>query len=110
LTAFATASTPCFGQHVGLAEDEQVVAVHLDLRAAVLGVQDLVALGHVQRDALLAVLIPLAVADGKDLPLLGLLLGGVGEDDARGGRLVLLERLDDQPIAQGLELHLSALH
>ena len=54
---------------------------------------------------LLAVLVAAAVADGEDLALLGLLLGGVGEDDAAGGRLLLLDRPHDQPIAQGLELH-----
>ena len=40
------------GEDVGLAQDQQVLAVDLDLRAAVLGVQDLVALGDVERDAL----------------------------------------------------------
>ena len=70
------------GQHVGLAQHQQVLAVDLDLRAAVLGVQDLVALGHVERDALARLLAELAVADGEDLALLGLLLRGVGKDDA----------------------------
>src|ERR687885_1502827 len=93
------------GEHVGLAQDQQVLAVHLDLRAAVLGVEDLVALRDVEGDALLAVLVPLAVADREDLALLRLLLRGVGEDDPGRGRLLLLDRLDDQPIAQGLELH-----
>ena len=51
------------------------------------------------------VLARLAVADSEDLAALRLLLGGVGEDDAAGGRLLLLYRLDDQPIAQRLELH-----
>src|SRR4051794_13146196 len=92
------------GEYVGLAQDQQVLAVHLDLRAAVLGVQDLVALGDVERDAL-AVVVELAVADREHLPLLRLLLGRVRKDDAGGGRLLLLHRLDDQAIAQGLELH-----
>src|ERR687898_645799 len=92
------------GQDVGLAQDEQVLAVDLDLRPAVLGVQDLVALGHVERHAL-AVVVQLAVTDGEDLPLLGLLLGGVGKDEAGRRRLLLLDRADDQTIAEGLELH-----
>src|SRR5256885_13417195 len=91
-------------QPVALAQDQEVLAVDLDLRAAVLGVQALVALGDVERDPL-AVVVELAVADGQDLPLLRLLLRGVGEDDARGRRLLLLDRLDDQSIAQRLELH-----
>jgi len=69
------------GENVGLAQDQQVLAVDDDLGAAVLRVQDLVALGHVERDAL-AVVVELAVADRQDLALLRLLLRGVGKDDA----------------------------
>src|SRR5829696_5093993 len=94
------------GQDVRLAQDEQVLAVDLDLRPAVLRVQDLVALGHVERHAL-TVVVELAVADGEDLALLGLLLGGVGKDETGCGRLLFLDRPDDQAIAEGLELHAS---
>src|SRR5215207_8528922 len=92
------------GQDVALAQDQEVLAVDRDLGAAVLGVEDLVALRDVERHAL-AVIVELAVTDGEDLALLRLLLRGVGEHDAGGGRRVLLDGLDDQPIAQGLELH-----
>ena len=92
------------GEDVGLAQHEQLLAVDLDLGPAVLAVEDLVALLDVQRDAL-AVLVELAVADGEDLALLRLLLGGVGEHEATGGGLLLLDRPHDQTIAQGLELH-----
>jgi len=51
------------GEHVALAQDEQIFAVDLDLRAAVLGVQDLIALGDVERRALARLLVDLAVAD-----------------------------------------------
>ena len=40
------------GQDVGLAQDEQLLAVDLDLGPAVLAVQDLVARADVERDAL----------------------------------------------------------
>src|SRR3954470_4215934 len=102
---FAVSLRLDLGKDVALAKHEQLLAVDLDLRAAVLAVQDLVACGDVERDALLAILVVAALADGQDLALLRLLLGGVGEDDAAGGRRFLLDRLDDQPIAQGLELH-----
>src|SRR3954470_8018106 len=92
------------GEDVGLAQDEQLVTVDGDVRTAVLRVEDLVALGHVERDAL-AVAAHLAVAGGEYLAALRLLLRGVGEDDAAGSRLLLLDRLDDQSIAEGLELH-----
>src|ERR1700758_4910048 len=125
LTALATASTPnssalrasasylsslCaisvlvllgldLGEDVGLTEDEELLAVHLDLRAAVLAVEDLIALDHVERRPLSGVLVDLAVAYGKNLALLGLLLGGIRQDDATGGGLLLLDRPHDQSIA-----------
>src|SRR5918995_6247815 len=102
----ASLSALDLGKHVALAQHEELLAVDLDLRAAVLRIEDLVALGHVQREPL-AVVVELAVADSEDLALLGLLLRGVGEDDARSGRLLLLECPDDQPIAEWLELHAS---
>src|SRR6185312_10512345 len=99
-TALATASTPCssalrasasyfsslcamcflsllgldLGQDVGLAEDEELLAVHLDLGSAVLAVEDFIALCDVERSALAGVLVDLPVADREYLALLGLLL------------------------------------
>src|SRR3954449_1562709 len=90
------------GKDVGLAQDQQVLAVDLDLGAAVLAVQDGVALRDVERNALVAVVVEAAIADGDDLAALRLLLGGVGEDDAAGGRLLLLDRSHNQAIAQRL--------
>src|SRR5205823_4268457 len=84
----------------------EVLAIPLDLRAAVLAVEDLVALGDVERGALAGLLVDPSVADGEDLALLGLLLGGVGEDQATRGGLLLLDRLHDQAIAERLELHM----
>ena len=37
--------------------------------------------------------------DGEDLALLGLFLGGIGQDDATGSGLLLLDRPHDQTIA-----------
>ena len=59
------------GEHVRLAQDEEILALDLDLGAAVLRVQDLVALGDVERDALVAILVPLALTDCEDLALWG---------------------------------------
>src|SRR4051794_4819838 len=66
------------GQDVGLAQDQQVLAVDLDLGSAVLAVEHGVALRDVERDALVAVVVVAAVADGDDLAALRLLLRGVG--------------------------------
>src|SRR5690242_14545349 len=91
-------------QHVRLAQDEQLVAVDGDLGASVLRVEDLVALAHVERAAA-AVLVDGSVADSEHLALLRLLLGCIGEDDPACGRLLLLNRLNDQAVLKRLQLH-----
>jgi hypothetical protein len=74
------------GEHVRLTKHEEILSLDLDLGAAVLRIQDLVAFGDVERDALVAILVPLPLTDREDLAALRLLLGRVGEDDAaRGG-------------------------
>src|SRR4051812_43248584 len=93
-----------YGEDVGFAEDEQVVSVHLHLGAAVLGVEDRVALRYVEGDAV-AVVVLGAVTDCKDLAALRLLLGGVGKNDPACRGLLLVEGLNDQPVAERLELH-----
>src|SRR6266540_743245 len=42
--------------------------------------------------------------DGEDVALLGLLLGGVRDDNARGGCLLTLARLDDDPVLERLKI------
>src|SRR3954447_23357438 len=93
------------GEHVGLAQNQQILTVDADLGAAVFAVEHLVALGHLKRDALARVLAEPAVADREDLALLRLLLRRVGKNDAGSGRRLLLHGLDDHTIAEWLELH-----
>ena len=57
----------------------------------------------------LAVLVPRAGADGENATALRLLLGGVRQDDAARGRLLLVQGLDDQPVAQWLKIHPALL-
>src|SRR3954467_9364774 len=64
------------GEDVATGQDEQVVAVDGDLGAAVLRVQDDVALLDVERAVAALVIAPPARTDGDDLALLRLLLGG----------------------------------
>ena len=66
------------GQDVALAQDQQVLAVDLDLGAAVLGVEDGVARGDVERDALLAVIVVTTVADSETSPFCGFSLAVSG--------------------------------
>ena len=90
------------GQDVARGEDEILLTLVLDLGAAVLGVDDHVALGDVDRDALAGV-VHATGAHGQDLALLRLLLGGVRNDQAGGGGLLGLERLDDDAVLERLE-------
>src|ERR687898_1927132 len=98
------------GEHVALREDEHVVALDRDLGAAVLAVQDGVADAHADGDDLAGLLGALARADGQDLALLRLFLGGIGDDQATRGGLLALTGLHDDPIVEGLQVHACRLH
>src|SRR5262245_36986631 len=97
------------GEHVAGGEDEHVLAVDRDLGAAVLAVEDGVAHAHPDRDDLAGLPGALARADGQDLALLGLLLGGVGDDQAARGGLLALAGPDDDPIVERLQSHVCRL-
>src|SRR5689334_316910 len=87
-----------------LAQNDVVLAVHLDLGAGVLAEEDPVAGLDVELDER-AVLEALAAADGNDLALEWPLLGGVGNDDATAGLLDLLDATDQNAILQGTDVH-----
>ena len=70
-----------------------------------LRVEDGVADRDVERDQLAGRARSAAGADGEDLALLGLLLGGVGDDQADGGRLLGLVGLDDDAVLERLQVH-----
>src|SRR5437870_8249301 len=91
-----------------LAEDEVLLAVDLDVRARVLAEEDLFSGLDVEGD-LGPVVDDLAVADGDDLALLGLFLGGVRDDDPALDRLLLFDALDDQAVVQWLDVHAKCL-
>src|SRR6266536_4084487 len=79
------------GEDVPRGQDQVLLTAVLDLGAAVLRVDDRVARLDVERHPL--AVLEAAGADRDDLTLLRLLLGGVGDDDARGGHLLALARL-----------------
>src|SRR5438093_8883167 len=83
------------GQDFVLAEDQDLFAVDLDLGPRVLPEQDLVAHLDVEGD-LGAIFKDLAVPDGQDLALLGLLLRRVRDDDAPLGGHLLLDAANEQ--------------
>src|SRR5699024_12248486 len=64
--------------------------------------EDAVAHVHFKRHEIAVIFDP-ALPDQENLALLGLLLGGVRDDQARCGGLLSLERLDDDPILERLD-------
>ena len=90
------------GENVALAQDEKRLAVDDDLGAAVLSVQDLVADLDVHRHAL--AFVEPARADGEDLALLRLLLGGVGDEQSTAGLLCFFERPHHDAIGERADL------
>src|SRR4051794_40943691 len=71
-------------EHVLLTEDHELLAFDLDLGAAVFAEKDPIAGVDVELP-LRTILEDLAIADGDDLALDGLFLGGIGNDDAAVG-------------------------
>src|SRR3989440_10507675 len=88
-------------EHVGLAQDQNVVGAELDLGAAVLRKDDFVALGNVHGDDV-PLVVAAARADREDVAALRLLFRGVGQDDPARRRFLFLEDLDDEAISQRL--------
>src|SRR5690348_12103763 len=76
-------------QNVGLAQDQQVLAVELELGAAILGEEHAVALFDFERDAV-ALVAHLALAGGDDGAFLGLLFGRIGDHNAALGDFLTL--------------------
>src|SRR3954466_4833516 len=89
-------------EDIGLTEDEQLLAVDRDFRAAVLPVQHLVADLDVHRNAL--VLLEAARSHGNDLALLRLLLRRVGDVQASAHLFGLLEGPNDDAVGQWVDL------
>src|SRR5271163_4828848 len=89
---------------VALLHDQEIDAVELDLGTRPLAEQHAVANLQVDRNEL-AGFVTATRADGNDLALRGLLLGGVGDDDATGGFRFGINTLDNNAIVQRAEFH-----
>src|SRR5262249_30237860 len=88
-------------EDVVLTQERVGLTIELHFGAAVLGDEDDVALLDGEGD-LLAVVIKLARAERDDLALLGLLFGGVGNDDPALFDFLFLERLHENAVAERL--------
>src|SRR3954471_14331008 len=89
---------------IALGHDQQILAVELDLGAGPLAEQDAVAPLDAERHQG-ALLVAGAGADGDDLALHRLFLGGVGDDDATLARSSLVNASNHDVVVQRPELH-----
>src|SRR5690606_22223685 len=88
------------------ADQRVLLLVKLHLGAAVLADEDAVA--DLDLEGLnLAVFVLLAGAEGDDLGLLRLFLGGIGNDDATANLFLFLDVLHQDAIADGLDVYFS---
>src|SRR6266567_2948169 len=94
-------------EHVTGGEHEVLLARVLHFGAAVLAVENDIASLDVHRDALGASVVEAAWADGDDLALLGLLLGGVRDDKAGCCGLLGVERAHYDPVFERLDNNLG---
>ena len=85
-----------------LKKEQQLLVVVLDLGAAVFAEDHDVTLGNIEGDSL-SVVVNAARTGCEYLALLGLLLRGVGNDQARGRGLLGFERLNEDAILEWLD-------
>jgi hypothetical protein len=95
------------GQNVPAGKDEEVLTFHGDLGSSVLGVDDGIADLDVDRDQFSRVFSAASGAYGENFALLGLLFGGIGDDQAGRGGLFRLAGPDDDPVFERVQLHLN---
>src|SRR5438128_11996420 len=91
-------------EHVGFAQDQNLVGAELDLGPAVLREDDLVAFGDVHLDVL-SVLVPPTRADGQHAAALRFLPRRVRQNNPADRQLLLIKDLDDQTVTKRLQIH-----
>src|SRR5579859_3267595 len=95
-------------QQVAFFQDQQLLAIVLELRAGVLGEQDRFAHGHIQRHAQ-SLIVARAWASGPDRALLRLFLGRLRQHQAARGHVFLLKRFHYHTVPQGLKIDCHVL-
>src|SRR5271157_2986053 len=89
---------------VAFFHDQVIDVVELDLGARPFAEQHAIALLQVDRNEL-AGFVAATRADGDDLALRRLLLGGVGDDDATGGLRLGINTLDNDAVVKRAKFH-----
>ena len=90
-------------ENVASGEEQVLLAVVLHLGAAVLAVDDDVTDLDINGNTKNVVLVHAARANGQNLALLGLLLGGVRDDQARSSGLLGFEGLNQDAVFEWLD-------
>src|SRR3974377_4619 len=89
---------------VGLLHYQEILAVDLDFGARPFAEKHAVADLEIDRDQLAALVTPTG-ADGDDLALARLFLGGIRDDDDAGGLFLGIDALDDDAVVKRAKLH-----
>src|SRR5271157_472799 len=92
-----------YGENIAFAQDEQFLAIHLDLGAGIFGEQYLITDLHVHRNAF-AFFVAITRTCRQNFAFLRLLFGGLWQDDPAGSDLFLFDRFDNHASAQRFEL------
>ena len=91
------------GTVVGFVDDEDVVAVELHFRAAVLGDEDFVAFLHGEEGGDVFAFVVLASAKGEHFSFLWLFFGSVWKEDAASGLFFAGGALDEDAASEGCD-------
>src|SRR3984893_17610792 len=91
-------------QDVALLHDEEILPVDLDLRARPFAEQNLIAGLDIERCEL-AAFVAGAGSHRANLAFLGLLLGGIGDDDPALGLFLAFETSDHDAVVQRTKVH-----
>src|SRR5262249_23001990 len=104
LRALARCSLFDHAHDVALLRDDEVLAINLDFRSGPLSEQNPIADFDIER-LYLAIIAPDARPSGDDFPFHRFFLGGIGDDDAAYGLLLLLDAADEDAILQRSKFH-----
>src|SRR5258708_3065462 len=93
-----------YSQDLILAQDQIILAIHTDLRAAVFAEKDAIARLHHQRDDL-ALVVQFSVSDGDHLGLLRFFLGAVRDDDPAAALFLFFQPFHEHPLMERTKVH-----
>src|SRR5262245_56630599 len=91
-------------EDVLLAHDQMFLAINVDFSTGIFSEKHAIIYLYIQRSDL-TIVTDFSLAHRNDLSLLGLFLGGIGNDDSTLAFFLFLDALDDDPVLQRLDIH-----